>query len=153
MPKAYSGLTVREGDAEEQCRQAQRSGIVQRAPEPSAVTPHPLVGAGVHFKDQYGRVHDRAAIVAVLQSNNAAVGDLVLLQYFERDEPPRQRLLPLAELSSGERWVLYKSVAEMIWADSQQKAREDAIFGRMMQPRTALPEKVSPDTRNAREAL
>jgi hypothetical protein len=140
MPEAPSGLMVREGDAEEECRQAQRAGIVRRAPEPSSVTPHPLVGAGIHFKDQYGRVHDRAAIVAVIPSNNAAVGDLVLLQYFERDEPPRQRLLPLVELSSGERWVLYKSVAEMIWADSQQKARADAILARIRG--TLLPEKV-----------
>ena len=114
---------------EGQCRQAQRAGIVQRAPEPSSVPPHPLVGAGVHFKTERGRVRDHAAIVAVIPSNNAAVGDLVLLQYFERDEPPPQRLVPLAELSNSDRWVLYKSVAEMLWADSQQQAREDTIFG------------------------
>jgi hypothetical protein len=116
---------------------AKRAGIVQRAPEPSSVMPHPLVGAGVHFKDQYGRMHDRAAIVAVIPSNNAAVGDLVLLQYFGRDGPQTQRLISLTELSSGDRWMLYKSVAEMIWADSQQKAREDAILARMLQPRDA----------------
>jgi hypothetical protein len=114
---------------EGQCRQAQRAGIVQRAPEPSSVTPHPLVGAGVHFKNERGRVRDHAAIVAVIPSNNAAVGDLVLLQYFERDEPPPQRLIPLAELSNSDRWVLYKSIAEMLWADSQQQARQDTIFG------------------------
>jgi hypothetical protein len=119
---------------EGQCRQAQRAGIIQRAPDPSSVMPHPLVGAGVHLKDQYGRVHDRAAIVAVIPSNNTAVGDLVLLQYFGRDEPPPQRLIPLAELSSSDKWVLYKSVAEVIWADSQQKAREDAAFARIIQP-------------------
>jgi hypothetical protein len=119
--------------------QARRASIVQRAPEPSSVMPHPLVGAGVHLKDQYGRVHDRAAIVAVIPSNNAAVGDLVLLQYFGGAEPPMQRLIPLTELSSSDRWVLYKSVAEVIWADSQQKAREDAIFARMLQPRGATP--------------
>jgi hypothetical protein len=113
---------------EGQCRQAQRAGIVQRAPEPSSVTPHPLVGAGVRFKNERGLVRDQAAIVAVIPSNNAAVGDLVLLQYFERDEPPPQRLVPLAELSNSDRWVLYKSVAEMLWADSQQQAREDTIF-------------------------
>ena len=109
---------------EKQCGEAQRAGIVPRVAESSAVALHPLVGTGVHFKDQYGRVQDRAAIVAVIPSNNAAVGDLVLLQYFGRlrTEPPTQRLIPLAELSGSERWVLYRSVAEMIWSTLLRRA-------------------------------
>ena len=70
------------------------------------------------------------------------VEDLILLQYFGQEEAPTQRLIPLAELSSGDRWVLYKSVAEMIWADAQQRAREDATLARMLQQRGAPPPKV-----------
>jgi hypothetical protein len=130
------------GMAEGEYRQGQRALIVQRAAEPAAVAPHPLVGAGVHFMDQYGRVQDHAAIVAVVPSNNTAVGDLALLQYFERARgaPPTQRLIPLAELSSSDRWVLYKSVAEMIWVDSQQKAQEAATLTRMIQSCGPQPE-------------
>ena len=108
---------------------APRGGIVRRC----------AVGTGVHFKDQYGRVQDRAAIVAVVPSNNAAVGDLVLLQYFGRlrAEPPTQRLIPLAELSGSERWVLYRSVAEMIWTEAEQQAQATAIFGRLPPPSSA----------------
>jgi hypothetical protein len=105
---------------------------VQRAPEPSSVTPHVLVGAGVQFNDEGGRAHDCAAIVAVIPSNNA-VGDLVLLQYFEqrRGEPSTQRLIPLVELSGSNRCVLYKSVAEMIWARAQEEARKAEILARL----------------------
>jgi hypothetical protein len=120
--------------------------IVQRAADPSAVTPHVLVGAGVQFNDEWGRAHDYAAIVAVIPSNNA-VGDLVLLQYFERrrGEPSTQRLIPLVELSGSDRWVLYKSVAEMIWAHAQEEGRKAETLARLNG--TLPPEKPGEDDR------
>ena len=120
--------------------------IVQRAADPSTVTPHVLVGAGVRFNDELGRAHDYAAIVAVIPSNNA-VGDLVLLQYFERQrgEPSTQRLMPLVELSGSDRWVLYKSVAEMIWAYAQEEGRKAETLARLNG--TLPPEKPGEDDR------
>jgi hypothetical protein len=120
--------------------------IVQRAADPSAVTPHVLVGAGVRFNDEWGRALDYAAIVAVIPSNNA-VGDLVLLQYFERrpGEPSTQRLIPLVELSGSDRWGLYKSVAEMIWAHAQEEGRKAATLARLNG--TLPPEKPGKDDR------
>ena len=120
--------------------------VVQRAADPSAVTPHALVGAGVRFNDEWGRASDYAAIVAVIPSNNA-VGDLVLLQYFEqrRGEPSTQRLIPLVELSGSDRWVLYKSVAEMIWAYAQEEGRKAETLARLNG--TLPPEKPGEDDR------
>jgi hypothetical protein len=88
---------------------------VNFAPCPDAVTSHPLVGAGIHFKDDAGCVVNQMAIAAVIPSNNVAVGDLVLLQYFEwmMGDRTNQRLVPLTELASSDRWVIYKSVDEM----------------------------------------
>ena len=122
------------------------SRIVERAADPSAVTPHALVGAGVQFNDEWGRAHDYAAIVAVIPSNNV-VGDLVLLQYFERrrGEPSTQRLIPLVELSGSDRWVLYKSVAEMIWAYAQEEGRKAETLARLNG--TLSPEKSGEDDR------
>ena len=76
---------------------------------------HPLVGAGVHFKDDKGEIVNQAMIVAVVPSNAAAVGDLVLLQYFSwiAGDPTNRRLIPLATLASSKAWALYKSVDEM----------------------------------------
>jgi hypothetical protein len=117
---------------EPKCPQAQSARIVQRVADSDIDKPHPLVGAGVHFRDQYGRVQDRAVIVAVIPSNNASVGDLVLMQYFmlRKGEPPTQRLISLSELSSSDRWVFYNSLAEMIWAEAEKKSRESEIFRR-----------------------
>jgi hypothetical protein len=58
--------------------EAQRSGIVHCVAEPLAVAPHPFVGPEFIFRDQCEKVQDSAAIVAVIPSNNAVVGDLVL---------------------------------------------------------------------------
>ena len=130
----------------ERWRITEPARIVQRAADPSAVTPHVLVGAGVQFNDEQGRAHDYAAIVAVIPSNNA-VGDLVLLQYFEplRGEPSTQRLIPLAELSGSDRWVLHKSVAEMIWARAQEEAQRAETLARLNG--TLPPEKPGEDDR------
>ena len=53
---------------------------------------------------------------------------LALLQCFEQrqGEPSAQRLIPLVELSGSDRWGLYKSVAEMIWAYAQEEGRKAA---------------------------
>lgn len=89
--------------------------VVSRAAFPGAVASHPLVGAGVHYKNEHGCVENQAAIVAIIPSNNSAVGDLALLQYFEwmMGDASTQRLIPLAELAASDRWVLYQSPEEM----------------------------------------
>jgi hypothetical protein len=82
--------------------------------EPAEGGKHPLVGAGLHYKDEHGRVLNQASIVAVIPSNSAA-GDLALIQYIEwmSGEASTRRLIPLSDLASSERWVLYGSAAEM----------------------------------------
>lgn len=76
---------------------------------------HPLVGAGLHRKDADGVVQNQAQIVAVVPSGSSATGDLALIQHFDwiMGEPSTRRLVPLAELASGDRWVLYASIEEM----------------------------------------
>jgi hypothetical protein len=84
---------------------------------------HPLVGRGLHYKDERGCVVNQAKILAIVASSNPGVGDLALIQYFEwmGGDPSTQRLLPLTELtvSSGsgaagsERWVFYENVEDM----------------------------------------
>jgi hypothetical protein len=75
--------------------------------------PHPLVGRGLHYRDEQGCVQNQARILAIVPSNSTA-GDLALIQYLEwlMGEPSTQRLLPLTELAS-ERWVFYENVEEM----------------------------------------
>jgi hypothetical protein len=84
------------------------------ANEPAEGEKHPLIGAGLHYKDEHGRVLNQASIVAVIPSNSAA-GDLALIQYIEwmSREPSTRRLIPLSDLASSDRWVLYSSAAEM----------------------------------------
>ena len=43
---------------------------------------HPLVGRGLHYKDEDAAVRYRAQIIAVIPSNSPT-GDLALIQYFE----------------------------------------------------------------------
>jgi hypothetical protein len=77
--------------------------------------PHPLVGRGLHYKDERGCVHNQATILAIVPSNSPEAGDLALIQYFDwlMGEPSTQRLLPLTELASSERWVFYENVEQM----------------------------------------
>ena len=95
-----------------EAKQPQR--VAATGKEPAEGGKHPLVGAGLHYKDEHGRVLNQVSIVAVIPSNSA-VGDLALIQYFEwmSGEPSTRRLIPLSELASSDRWVLYSSVAEM----------------------------------------
>jgi hypothetical protein len=74
---------------------------------------HPLVGCGLHGKNEEGLVEYQARIVAVMPSNSA-VGDLVLIQYFDAldGEASTLKLFPLTELLN-ERWVLYEDVKHM----------------------------------------
>jgi hypothetical protein len=76
---------------------------------------HPLVGAGVHWKDERGYTRHKATIIEVISSGSTQVGDLALLQYFDWiiGEPSTRRLVRLSELASSEQWVLYSSVEEM----------------------------------------
>ena len=76
---------------------------------------HPLVGAGLHWRDERGYTQNQATIVAVIPSGNAQVGDLALIQYFEWiiGGISTRRLVALSELASSEQWVLYSSVDEM----------------------------------------
>jgi hypothetical protein len=73
---------------------------------------HPLVGAGVHWVDHKGFVHNQAVILDVIPD---AKGDIALLQYlgFSESIPSPRRLISLAELCSSDGWVLYSSVDEM----------------------------------------
>lgn len=58
--------------------------------------PHPLVGTGLHYKDERailyfkyniadesGCVINQAAIFAIISSGNSTIGDLALIQYFD----------------------------------------------------------------------
>ena len=89
--------------------------IIKLAANPEAIARHPLVGAGVHYKDEHGRIRHQAAILAVFPSNCATTGDLVLLQVFAwvMGGASTQRVLPLIEMASSERWVIYQSTEEM----------------------------------------
>jgi hypothetical protein len=84
--------------------------VSRRKTEPA----HPLVGAGVHYKDENGVVQNQAAIVAVIPGGGH-LGDLALLQYFEwfTGSPSTRRLVSLSELAASDRWVLYRDVDEM----------------------------------------
>jgi hypothetical protein len=92
----------------------QQQPVATTEKKPAEGGSHPLIGAGLHYKDEHGRVLNQVSIVAVIASNSAA-GDLALIQYFEwiSGEPSTRRLIPLSELASSDRWVLYSSVAEM----------------------------------------
>ena len=84
-------------------------------PKTNQRSSHPLVGAGLHWKGPDGDVINQAQVVAVFSSGSTAVGDVALLQYFEwfMGEPSTRRLIPVAELASSDRWVLYPSVEVM----------------------------------------
>jgi hypothetical protein len=91
----------------------------QRRKMEEAKAKHPLIGTGLHWKDEDGAVQHQAVVVDVVPSGNAAVGDLALIQYFEwpMGEPSTRRLIPLVELASAapgkDRWVLYRDVDDM----------------------------------------
>jgi hypothetical protein len=51
----------------------------------------------------------------------------------------------LVELSGSDRWVLYKSVAEMIWAHAQEEGRKAETLARLNG--TLPPEKPGEDDR------
>jgi hypothetical protein len=107
------------------------------APSAPATQPrakeHPLVDAGLHFKDEHGRVKNQGTIAAVIPSNNHNVGDLVLVQYFDwvMGFPSTRRLVPLSELTT-DNWVLYESIKQM--TDHYERTdgpRNDAINARL----------------------
>lgn len=76
---------------------------------------HPLIGAGLHWRDERGYTQNQAMIVDVFPSGSPQAGDLALIQYFEWiiGERSTRRLIALAELASSDQWVLYSSVDEM----------------------------------------
>jgi hypothetical protein len=91
------------------------------APASRKAEPHPLVGRGLHYKDEHGYVQNQASIVAVFPSANQPVGNLALIQYFDWivGAPSTQRVISLADLATGygpeagrERWVLFQNMEE-----------------------------------------
>jgi hypothetical protein len=95
---------------------------------------HPLIGRGLHYKDAHDRVSNQAKVIAVMPSGTA-MGDLVLIQYYAwvAGEPSTQRLLPLTELASSDRWVFYENTEEM--NDHYERidsARHKLIVARLM---------------------
>lgn len=88
----------------------------EAAPPPHGATPtaHPLVGAGLHQKNEAGAVQRQAVILAVVPSGNPSVGDLALIQHFEwlTGSASTRRLIPLTSLAD-ERWVLYADTEDM----------------------------------------
>jgi hypothetical protein len=76
---------------------------------------HPLVGAGLHYKNADGIVSNQAQIIAVFPSNNSTVGDLALVEYYEwiSGGTETRALVALSELTDRERWVLYASTDHM----------------------------------------
>jgi hypothetical protein len=83
-------------------------------PEQAELEKHPLVGAGLHMKDEAGLVKRQATIVAVIASGNRNVGDLALVQYLDwiTGTPAFRQLVALHELTA-ERWALYASADAM----------------------------------------
>lgn len=81
------------------------------APKPA----HPLIGAGLHWKDEDGAVQWQASVIAVFPSGHPATGDVALIQFFEWGwgEPSTRRLIPIADLAASDRWVAYASVEAM----------------------------------------
>jgi hypothetical protein len=74
---------------------------------------HPLIGVGVHFKDEHGRVEHQAMVIDIIPTHSD-VGDLVRLQYYEwlGGSPSTQALVPLREMIAP-RWVLYSTPEAM----------------------------------------
>ncbi len=72
---------------------------------------HPLLGAGLEFRDAHGAVTSHASIVAVFPSNKESVGDLVLIEYHDLfgGDPTTRRVVPLAELADHH-WVFFASI-------------------------------------------
>jgi hypothetical protein len=81
---------------------------------PGASAVHPLNGAGVHFKDENGRVENQMVILNVVPSNSPA-GDLALVQYFDwmMGDRSTRALIPLAQMTDPKRWVFYADIEEM----------------------------------------
>jgi hypothetical protein len=98
--------------------EARRRKPAGTEPAQTAANPppqHRLVGAGVHFNDENDCVRHQAVILDIVPSNDAAVGDLALLQYFDwlMGNPTTQRLVALSEMASSEQWVFYTDYEEM----------------------------------------
>lgn len=85
-----------------------------RNPRPQT-SKHPLVDAGLHWKNKDGEVINQATILDVIPSGCPATGDMALIQYLDwaMGDPSTRRLIPLAEMASSEQWVLYSSVEDM----------------------------------------
>ena len=83
---------------------------------------HPLVGAGLHYKNADGIVSNQAQIIAVFPSNNSTVGDLALVEYYEwiSSGTETRALVALSELTDRERWVLYASTDHYQRVDQHQ---------------------------------
>ena len=77
---------------------------------------HPLIGMAV--KGQKGM---HGVILDIIPSRSQ-VGDLVLIELAvpasTLDRPSSFRLIPLAELATYDKWVLYKSQIEMVRAST-----------------------------------
>ena len=73
--------------------------------------PHPLLGAGLEFRDAHGAVTAHASVVAVFPSNRDTVGDLALIEHHDLfgGEPTTRRLVALADLVDHH-WVFFASI-------------------------------------------
>ena len=80
----------------------------------SSPDPHPLGGAGLHFRDDHGAVTIHAAVLAVFPSNRDTVGDLALLQLYDLFDrtPTTRRIVPLVDLSDHH-WIVFASAEAM----------------------------------------
>ena len=69
---------------------------------------HPLVGAGLHFRDDHGAVTIHAEVLSVFPSNRESVGDLALLQLYDlfHREPTTRRIVPIVELCDHH-WIVF----------------------------------------------
>jgi hypothetical protein len=110
-PEAATGLIVSKAEREGKWSMSKTKTKTAATKKPA----HPLVGAGLHWRDEKGRIENQACIIAVIPSGSSTTGDLALIQYFEffSGSPSTRRLIQLSELASTDRWVFYSSVEEM----------------------------------------
>ncbi len=77
----------------------------------SSTDPHPLLGAGLEFRDAHGAVTSHAAVIAVFPSNKDSVGDLALIEHHDlfSGQTTTRRILPITELADHH-WVFFASI-------------------------------------------
>jgi hypothetical protein len=79
------------------------------------IKPSSLIGSGVHWLNEEGRIENQCEIIRV---SDAAV----TLQYlsFLDGRPNGRRSIPLDDILTNRRWVVYDSVEEMNAAFERQ---------------------------------